>query len=201
MPGLRALCDARGVLLILDEIYTGFGRTGRMFACEHERVVPDLMCIGKAIAGGVPLSATIGRPHVMDAWAKSEGEALHTSTYLGNPLACAAALANIGELERLRVLERVTSRESLLEARLRKFLAHDTIVDVRGIGFMWALEFTSAAEANRVVVDALRRGVILLQSGPTGSSITIAPPLVIEDDQLARALDSVEASIHEKVTR
>ncbi|GAC1423704.1 MAG: 4-aminobutyrate--2-oxoglutarate transaminase [Candidatus Velthaea sp.] len=200
LRGLRALCDERSVLLILDEIYTGFGRTGRMFACEHEGVVPDLMCIGKAIAGGVPLSATIGRPHVMDAWPKSAGEALHTSTYLGNPLACAAALANIAELERLDVLGRVTARERALDERLTRLLAHDSIADVRGLGFMWALEFSSAAHANRVVVDALRRGVILLQSGPTGTSITIAPPLVIEDDQLARALDLVEASIYEKVT-
>ena len=193
LRGLRALCDERGVLLILDEIYTGFGRTGTMFACEHEGVVPDLLCCGKALAGGVPIAATIGSVRVMDAWAKSEGEALHTSTWLGNPLACAAALANLAELERLDVLARVTTRQTWLAERLARFRTHAAIADVRGIGFLWALEFHDAAHANRVVVDALRRGVILLQSGPTGTSITIAPPLVIDNDQLARALDLVEA--------
>ncbi|HEY6236919.1 MAG TPA: aspartate aminotransferase family protein, partial [Candidatus Elarobacter sp.] len=97
LGALRALCDERGLLLILDEIYTGFGRTGAMFACEHEAVVPDLLCVGKALGGGVPLSATIGTPRAMDAWPVSAGEALHTSTFLGNPLACAAALANLDE--------------------------------------------------------------------------------------------------------
>jgi len=200
LSGLRALCDERGVLLILDEIYTGFGRTGTMFACERENVVPDLMCIGKAIAGGVPLSATIGRPHVMDAWAKSEGEALHTSTYLGNPLACAAALANIAELERLDVLARVRTREGTLAQRLASFVTtFANVLEARGIGFMWALEFATAADANRVVVDGLARGIILLQSGPTGTSITIAPPLVISDGELARGLDLLEAALQAKV--
>jgi 4-aminobutyrate aminotransferase-like enzyme len=195
LRGLRALCDERNVLLILDEIYTGFGRTGTMFACEHEGVVPDIMCLGKAIAGGVPLSATIGTARVMDAWATSEGEALQTSTYLGNPLACAAALANIGELDRLDVLGRVAHRESWIGERLTAFLAFDHIVAIRGIGYLWGLEFRSAAQANRVVIDGLAKGIILLQSGPTGTSVTIAPPLTIDDDQLARAFDLLEAVV------
>ncbi len=95
LPMLRALCDARQVLLILDEIYTGFHRTGRLFACEHFDVVPDLICLGKALTSGFPLSACVGRDDVMNAWSESGGEALHTSTYLGNPLGCAMALASI----------------------------------------------------------------------------------------------------------
>jgi 4-aminobutyrate aminotransferase/(S)-3-amino-2-methylpropionate transaminase len=195
LRGLRALCDERGVLLILDEIYTGFGRTGTMFACEREAVVPDLLCIGKAIAGGVPLSATIGSVRVMDAWAKSEGEALHTATFLGNPLACAAALAAIAEIERLDIPGLVREREASLRARVERMIGQGDVCEVRGLGFMWALEFTSAAAANRVVVDALAKGVILLQSGPTGTSITIAPPPTIGEAQLARALDLVEACL------
>ena len=195
LRALRALCDERGMLLILDEIYTGFGRTGTMFACEREGVVPDLLCVGKALGGGVPLSATIGTPRAMDAWPVSAGEAIHTSTFLGNPLACAAALANLDELERLDALGRVRAREDALGSRLRALAKYASVRDVRGLGFLWAVEFAHAAFANRVVVRGLAMGVILLQSGPTGTSITIAPPLTIADDQLARALDLFEDAV------
>jgi 4-aminobutyrate aminotransferase-like enzyme len=195
LAGLRALCDARGVLLIFDEIYTGFGRTGAMFACEHEGVVPDLLCIGKALAGGVPLAATVGRPAAMDGWPKSTGEALHTATFAGNPLACAAALATLDELARLDLVARVRDRAAAFAQRLERFRLNPHVVAVRGIGYLHAVEFATAGAANKIVVDALARGVILLQSGPTGTSITFAPPLVIEADQLARALDLVEACL------
>ena len=195
LRALRALCDERGVLLILDEIYTGFGRTGAMFACEHEGVVPDLLCVGKALAGGVPLSATIGTPRAMDAWPRSAGEAIHTSTFLGNPLACAAALANLDELERLDAIGRVRAREAALGTKLRELSSRASVRAVRGVGFLWAVEFAHAAFANRVVVRGLARGVILLQSGATGTSITVAPPLTIGDAELARALELFAAAI------
>jgi 4-aminobutyrate aminotransferase-like enzyme len=197
LRALRALCDERELVLILDEIYTGFGRTGAMFACEHEGIVPDLLCVGKALAGGVPLAATIGTARVMDAWPVSTGEALHTSTFLGNPLACAAALANLDELVRLDVVARVRSRAASLAERLHALASAPSVRDVRGIGFLWAVEFERAEVANRVVVRGLARGVILLQSGPTGTSITIAPPLTIEDEQLDRALALFEQTIRE----
>jgi len=197
LRGLRALCDERGLLLILDEIYTGFGRTGTMFACEREGVVPDLLCVGKALAGGVPLSATIGTPRVMDAWPPSTGEALHTSTFLGNPLACAAALANLDEIARLHVLGRVRQHETALAERLERLRPLRGVRDVRGIGFLWAVEFEDAALANRIVVRGLANGVILLQSGPTGTSITVAPPLTIAGKQLMRALDLFERTVRE----
>jgi 4-aminobutyrate aminotransferase-like enzyme len=195
LPALRALCDERRVLLILDEIYTGFGRTGTMFACEHEGVVPDLLCVGKALGGGIPLAATIGTARVMDAWPKSAGEAIHTSTFLGNPLACAAALANLDQIVHLGLIERVRAKAPWLGERLGKLRAIGHVRDVRGLGYLWAVEFTDAAFANRVVVHGLANGVVLLQSGPTGTSITLAPPLVIEDDQLERALDIVEETV------
>lgn len=192
---LRSFCDEHGLLLILDEIYTGFGRTGAMFACQHEDVVPDLLCVGKALAGGVPLSATIGTARVMDAWPVSAGEAIHTSTFLGNPLACAAALANLDQIARLDLVERVRAREANLQERLRKLLRYRGVHDVRGRGFLWAVEFADGEFANRVVVRALARGLILLQSGPIGTSITLAPPLTIEDGQLARALTLFEETV------
>jgi 4-aminobutyrate aminotransferase-like enzyme len=201
LRGLRALCDEHGVLLVLDEIYTGLGRTGTWFACEREGVVPDLLCLGKALAGGVPLSATIGTPRVIDAWPRSTGEALHTSTFLGNPLACAAALAQLDEMQRLDVLRLVREREPILTERLGALCTLPGVRDARGRGFLWAVEFADGALANRIVVRALARGLIVLQSGPTGTSITIAPPLTIADAQLHRALDLFEQTVREEGTR
>jgi 4-aminobutyrate aminotransferase-like enzyme len=196
LMALRALCDELGLLLILDEIYTGFGRTGTLFACQHEDVVPDLLCVGKSLAGGVPLAATIGTARVMDAWPVSAGEAIHTSTFLGNPLACAAALANLDQFAQLGLVERVREKAPWLRERLRAIERHPRVREVRGRGFLWAVEFSDGAFANRVVVQALARGLILLQSGPIGTSITLAPPLTIEDEQLSRALDLFEQTLH-----
>jgi 4-aminobutyrate aminotransferase/(S)-3-amino-2-methylpropionate transaminase len=197
LRALRDLCYGRGVLMILDEIYTGFGRTGTMFACERENVVPDLLCVGKALGGGLPLSATIGSAAVMDAWPVSAGEALHTSTFLGNPLACAAALANLEEIARLDVPRLVRAQEQVLADRLGRLRTAANVQDVRGRGFLWGVEFGSAEFANRVVVRGLAGGVILLQSGPTGTSITIAPPPTIGENQLQRALDIFERTVRE----
>jgi 4-aminobutyrate aminotransferase-like enzyme len=195
LRALRTLCDERHVLLILDEIYTGFGRTGTMFACEHEEIVPDLLCVGKALGGGVPLAATIGTPRVMNAWPKSAGEAIHTSTFLGNPLACAAALANLDQIAHLKLVERVRTKAPWIGERLAQLRTIGHVRDVRGLGYLWAVEFTDAAFANRVVVNGLANGIVLLQSGPTGTSITLAPPLVIDDEQLARAFDLFEETL------
>ncbi|MBC5809842.1 MAG: aspartate aminotransferase family protein, partial [Candidatus Eremiobacteraeota bacterium] len=186
---LRALCDARGVLLVLDEIYTGFGRTGTLFACEREGVRPDMLCVGKALGGGFPISATIVTRRVADAWPASAGEALHTSTYLGNPMGCAAALANLDEIERRDLVAQASERETLVLQQLERLRAANTwIVDVRGRGMLWAIEFDDGATAGAVALRALQMGVMVLQSGLRGESLTIAPPLVIGDDQLARAL-------------
>src|SRR4029077_4679405 len=107
LPALRRLCDEYGALLILDEIYTGFGRTGKCFACEHTPTPPELICLGKALPGGFPLSACVGRADLMDAaWPASEGEAIHTSTFLGNPVGCAMALAQIAEIEKMKLPDR-----------------------------------------------------------------------------------------------
>jgi 4-aminobutyrate aminotransferase-like enzyme len=192
LAGVRALCDAFEIVLIFDEIYTGFARTGTMFACEHENVVPDIMCVGKALAGGAPLSAAIGRPHVVDAWAPSSGEALHTSTYLGNPLACAASLATIDEIERRGLTGRSRNLGIALGERLRKL---PRARDVRGRGMMWGVEFSDAAFLIDLVQRALREGLILLPSGIDGNVLTIAPPLIIEEDELWSAIDTLERLI------
>ncbi|MFN2449781.1 MAG: aspartate aminotransferase family protein [Candidatus Baltobacteraceae bacterium] len=192
LPALRDLCTNAGVLLVFDEIYTGFGRTGMMFACEHENVVPDIMCIGKAMANGFPISAAIARAEIMDAWPASAGEALHTSTYLGNPMGCAAALANINELRRMRLPENAQRLGAVLGSRLDRLRTTKKLRDVRGRGLMWGIQLDSAAHAERVVHEALRKGVILLQAGPQGDVLSLTPPLVIEQQQLFRAIDLIE---------
>jgi 4-aminobutyrate aminotransferase-like enzyme len=192
LAGLRGYCDERGILLVFDEIYTGFGRTGNWFACEHDHTIPDIICIGKAMGGGFPISAAVARPSVMDAWPRSTGEALHTSTYLGNPMGCAAALATIGELERLALPAQARELGELLEKRLDALLEHPAVVAKRGRGAMWGLQLRSAADADRVVKAALARGVILLQAGIRGDVISITPPLVISPLQLHRALELIK---------
>jgi 4-aminobutyrate aminotransferase-like enzyme len=191
---LRALCDELGILLIADEIYTGFGRTGRWFAVEHDGVVPDILCIGKAMGSGFPISAIVGRADVMDAWPASTGEALHTSTYLGHPIGCAAALATFEELARRQLPARAAALEPLVRSRLEA-LPSRCIVDVRGRGLLWGIELARAETAGKIVRDALRAGLILLQSGVAGNVIAISPPLIVSERQLMHGFDLLEAVV------
>lgn len=195
LPGLRALCDERGLVLIADEIYTGFGRTGRWFAVEHTGVVPDVLTLGKALSGSLPLSAAIGRPAVMEAWPPSRGESLHTSTFLGNPISCAAALAHLDVIEREGLVQRAEALGGLVAERLEQWAARwDPVDPPSGMGLMRGarLRGERAAElAGRVAAGALARGVILLTEGPAADTLAFTPALAIEEDDLARALDVV----------
>ncbi|MGC1380792.1 MAG: aspartate aminotransferase family protein [Candidatus Baltobacteraceae bacterium] len=195
LAAMRGVCDELGILMIADEIYTGFGRTGRWFAVDRERVVPDILCVGKAMGSGFPISAAIGRARVMDAWPISEGEALHTSTHLGNPLGCAAALATIGELERLELPARAARLGEVLGARLQRLRAVDGVADVRGCGLFWAVQMSDERRARAVVVRSLHEGVILLQSGEAGDAVTIAPPLTIGRPELDLAIGVLEGAV------
>lgn len=192
LSGLREICSDLGILLVFDEIYTGFGRTGAWFACEDDGAVPDIMCIGKALANGFPMSAAIARPDIMDAWPVSAGEALHTSTYLGNPMGCAAAVANIDEMRRMDLPERARILGIALSQRLETLRKHECVRDVRGRGLMWAVELDSGERAARVVKQTLRAGLILLQAGPHGEALSLTPPLVITQEQLFHAIDIIE---------
>lgn len=195
LRGLRSVCDELGVLLVVDEIYTGFGRTGEWFACDAEGVTPDLLCIGKALGGGVPISALLGTARVMDAWPPSDGEALHTSTYLGNPLGCAAALATIDELERLALPARAKRLGEDVARALERVRDIAGVVDVRGRGLMWGVELRDGTLAERTVALALHDGVILLQAGARGEVVSITPPLAIGEDELERALYIVAGAL------
>lgn len=196
LAGLADLCRERGLLLILDEIYTGLGRTGRRFAAEHEGVVPDLLCLGKALSGALPLAACLGPARVMEAWPVSRGEAKHTSTFLGNPLACAAAIASLDEIERHDLASRAAREGERWMARIRERIgAHPRVGDVRGRGLMVGIDLVrdresrepDSALAGRVVAGALRRGWILLSGGPDGNVLSLSPPLTITRDLLDRA--------------
>jgi 4-aminobutyrate aminotransferase-like enzyme len=196
LPMLRKLCDEHKALLILDEIYTGFGRTGKMFACEHSGVVPDLVCLGKALTGGFPLSACVGRAEVMDAaWPESKGEAIHTSTFLGNPVGCAMALAQIKEVERLKLPERAAKMGEFLLAELVKLASARRVV--RGMGLMAGLELLTEEgkpdtdESLRVIKAMLHEGYILLPEGEHGNVISFTPPLTITEKQLGEMLKTL----------
>jgi 4-aminobutyrate aminotransferase/(S)-3-amino-2-methylpropionate transaminase len=186
---LRALCDAEGWLLIADEVYTGFGRTGRWFACEHEGVVPDLLCVGKGLASGMPISACIGTEAVMRAWPDPAGEAMHTQTFLGHPPGCAAALASMAVLEDEKLVARAAELGAIALAELRRRLAGRAhLRDVRGRGLLLAVECDTGETALRACGEALRRGVIVVPSGDRGEVVAITPPLSIERDLLLLAL-------------
>ena len=192
---LREICRERGMLLIVDEIYTGFGRTGSMFACEQESLVPDILCVGKALGNGFPISAAIASPAVMDAWPASEGEALHTSTHLGNPMGCAAALASIAELEGRELPKRAAMLGSLLESKLKPMQSSGKAASIRGRGLMWGIELHDAAQARAAVEKALTKGVIILQSGSEGNVLSLSPPLTIAQADLERGVELVESCI------
>ena len=200
LPGLRALADRFDIVLIFDEIYTGFGRTGTWFACEDEDVVPDILCVGKAIAGGFPLSAAIGNDRTFSAWPRSTGEAIHTSTYLGNPMACAAAHAVLDQFEMLNLVERSYEMGIWFGMRLAK-LAHriseriQISIEVRGRGMMWALDLGDQTLAVRSTVHALHRGLIVLPQGLESTAIALTPPLVVTKEQLTRAVTLLEDAI------
>jgi len=193
---LRALCDRRGWLLIADEVYTGFGRTGRWFACEHEGVVPDLLCVAKGLASGMPLSACVGREEVMAAWPPSQGEALHTQTFLGHPPSCAAGVACLEVLAEERLVEHAADvGAAALRFLEERTAGHAGVREVRGRGLMLGVECREPAHAHEAVAEALRKGVILLPSGDAGRVLSVTPPLPIELAALLAALEILIASL------
>jgi 4-aminobutyrate aminotransferase-like enzyme len=198
---LRSLCDRHGALLIVDEIYTGFGRTGKWFACEHSAVVPDVICLGKALTGGFPLSACVGRADLMDAaWPPSNGEAIHTSTFLGHPVGCAMALAQLKELESRDLVRRSAEAGVSLLSALEALRPGQAGLELRarGLGLLAGLEFRlpegapASDAALRTVKAMLHRGFILLPEGEHSSVVSFTPPLTISRKQLQSAVDALQ---------
>jgi 4-aminobutyrate aminotransferase/(S)-3-amino-2-methylpropionate transaminase len=191
---LAAFAKAHGILFVADEIQTGFGRTGAMFACEHYALVPDIITTAKSLAGGLPLAAVTGRAEIMDA--------VHVGglggTYGGNPVACAAALGAIRTMRELDLNAAARRIEETVLGRLRAIAEKtDTIADIRGRGAMLAIEFTERTPdvAARVAKACHEQGVVVLTCGTYGNVIRLLPPLVIPDDLLAEGLDVLEGAL------
>jgi 4-aminobutyrate aminotransferase-like enzyme len=206
LPMLRNLCDEYGTMLIFDEIYTGFGRTGHWFACESESVVPDFICLGKALTGGFPLSALVGRADLMDrAWPKSSGEAIHTSTYLGHPVGCAMALAQLDLIESRNLVDRSARVGKSLKRLLEKvFGDRHPEVAVRGRGLMIGVELRDAegmpdTHLSLGIIEALLdSGYILLPDGEFGNVVGITPSLIVSSSQI-KAFVSCFQGLYQKI--
>ena len=192
---LRSLCDQHDALLIYDEIYTGFGRTGEWFACEHSSSFPDLICLGKALTNGFPLSACVGRATVMDrAWPESTGEAIHTSTFLGHPVGCAMALAQVRELKEKKLITQARRRGKQLEKLCQRFPIRGARFVGKGLMAGLAFDESEGPRVFAVVKDMLRRGYILLPAGEHGNVIALTPAFTITEKQLERTLRALQSS-------
>jgi 4-aminobutyrate aminotransferase/(S)-3-amino-2-methylpropionate transaminase len=216
LPALAALARRHGALLVLDEVMTGFGRTGRRFAFEHEGVVPDLVAVGKALGGGVPISACVGRAEIMDAWPESGGDAIHTMTFLGHPLGCRAALVVLDLLESEHLAEAAARKGARAIERVRAWCARG-VSDAgggaaaaggaeadgaagfgpRGRGLMIGIPCGSSAQALRVAGRALKDGLIVLVDGADHDVIALLPPLSIPEALLDEGLAILERAFEE----
>ena len=195
--GLRALCDEHGIVLVADEVQTGFCRTGRVFAMEHYDVEPDLVTVAKSIASGLPLSGVIGRAPIMDA----PGDGAIGGTYVGNPVAIAAAHAVLDVIAEERLAERGAQIGETIRARMESWAARwDEVAEIRGLGAMLAVELRKNGKpapdlATAVTEGAAQRGLLLLKAGIYGNCVRVLVPLVIGDAQLDEALDVWEESL------
>jgi 4-aminobutyrate aminotransferase/(S)-3-amino-2-methylpropionate transaminase len=200
MRGVRRICDEHGIVLVVDEVQTGFGRTGKFFAIEHYGVEPDLVTVAKSIAAGLPLSGVLGRAEIMD----SPRDGAIGGTYVGNPVAQAAALAVLDVIAEEDVCERARELGETMRARLEWWRERfPAIGDVRGLGAMLAVEFVAdpvtkepAADlASAVVEEAARNGLLLLKAGIYGNCVRVLLPLTIADAELDEGLDVWERAV------
>jgi len=191
LPGLREICDETGVLLIFDEIQTGFGRTGKIFACEHRNVVPDVLCLAKSVAGGLPLGITIAEENVMSSLKVGE----HTTTFSGSPLVCAAACAAIDVLVEEKLPERAAMLGRYFKEKLEVLQARHKIVrEVRGLGLMIGLELRF--DVLNIILRCMERGVLILDAGR--NILRFLPPLVIEREHIDRVIDILDMVMEEE---
>jgi 4-aminobutyrate aminotransferase/(S)-3-amino-2-methylpropionate transaminase len=200
--GLRRACDEHGIVLVADEVQTGFARTGRLFAMEHYGVEPDLIAVAKSIAAGLPLSGVLGRAEIMDA----PGDGAIGGTYVGNPVAIAAAHAVLDVIDDERLAERVETMGETIRARMESWRDRfDAVGDVRGLGTMLAIELVADRESKEPAPDlatavteaAAARGLLLLKAGIHSNCIRVLVPLVIPDEQLDEALGVWEEALEE----
>ncbi len=198
LAGLRAACDRAGALLIADEVQTGLGRTGKWFGCDHEGVSPDLMTLAKALGGGVmPIGATMGTAAV---WNKvfADNPLTHTSTFGGNPLACAAGLAVLDIMERDNLVERVATQGDRLQAALKEaFKDQPLVAEVRGQGLLIGVEFAEDEVGELVIAQMMKRGVIAAYTLNNPRVIRMEPPFLVTDEQIDHAVNCLKESVAE----
>ena len=191
MKGLRKLCDKYKALLIVDEIQTGFGRTGKWFAMEHYGVKPDIITLAKGIASGFTLGACVAKSSIMAKWSPGA----HGGTYGGNPVNCAAALATIEVIKKNKLVQNAQKMGDYLKANLLKLKDdYDVIKDVRGMGLMIGVDFEDAGVVGKIMNDCLKMGLVLISTGGGGTVIRFVPALIVNKKQVDTAL-----SIFEKV--
>lgn len=199
LPGLKRIAEKHGIVLIADEIQTGFGRTGKMFAVEHYGVEPDLMTMAKSIAAGMPLSAVVGKAEIMDA----PGPGMIGGTFAGNPLACAAGIATINYIEQEQLSDRAAKIGASVVARLKGMQEKFPLIgDIRSLGAMIGIELVKDRETKepakeetaQITQECLSQGLIIISAGVYGNVIRMLMPLVIMDEQLERALNILEGA-------
>ena len=185
LPALREICDEKNILLIFDEVQTGFGRTGKVFACEHWNVIPDIMCLAKSIAGGLPMGATFAKEEVMNSFQRGE----HSSTFSGNPLICAAASASIDVLIEEKLPERAANLGEYLKNKLTNLAEkHKVIREVRGLGLMIGME--TRFDVYNILIGCMEKGVLVLDAGR--NVVRFLPPLVIDQKQIDKVVNVLD---------
>ena len=185
LPALREICDEKNILLIFDEVQTGFGRTGKVFACEHWNVIPDIMCLAKSIAGGLPMGATFAKEEVMNSFQRGE----HSSTFSGNPLICAAASASIDVLIEEKLPERAANLGEYLKNKLTDLAEkHKVIREVRGLGLMIGME--TRFDVYNILIGCMEKGVLVLDAGR--NVVRFLPPLVIDQKQIDKVVNVLD---------
>jgi len=188
---LREICDGRDVLLIFDEVQTGFGRTGKMFACEHSEVVPDIMCLAKGVAGGLPMGLTLAREEVMSSLKIGE----HSGTFFGSPLVCAAALATVDVIVSEKLPERAATLGEYFRMKLEELKAkHKIAREVRGKGLMIGVEFRF--DVYKMILKSLEKGVLILDAGR--NILRFLPPLVIDQTQIDKVVAVLDLVMREE---
>jgi acetylornithine/N-succinyldiaminopimelate aminotransferase len=194
LPALRRRCDGVGALLVFDEVVTGFGRTGRLFAHEHHAVVPDVLVLAKALGGGLPVGAFVGAPALM-ATLRHDPPLAHVTTFGGHPLSCAGGLAALEVLLRDRLVERAETLGAEMRRRLDQLAGHGGLIEVRGVGLLIGLEFAEAESCARFVRRAWEQGLILNWTLHRDTVVRLAPPLVLTDDEAALAVACIATAL------
>jgi 4-aminobutyrate aminotransferase len=191
LKGIREICNKHGIVMIVDEVQTGMGRTGKMFACEHAHITPDIITMAKGIANGLPLGAVVSKRDIMAGWFPGS----HGSTFGGNPVSCAAAIATIETIEEEGLIERAGKLGKQALATLKELGAHPAVTEVRGLGLMMAVEFVSSEVQNKVRKKCLENGLIVVYCGLKENVIRLMPPLNIADADLERGIEILKQAV------